>query len=485
MPVTYELDTEVTEARLTDLLNFIYTKWILPNQRFFLNAQITTVEGEHVLTFTVLGPTREWSIHVEIVGRRPIIVRMSPSDEALPLTYLERLKNDIMLNIQVFEENVRKTTLHFSWIEGEEVIPEKIVTRQRGAFNKLFFDSMLPLFMLFMLASMFIFYSFGTFAPLFLVAFQFVLVIFSPKIVARMGEWTITERNPSVHLLKYELQMSEYKEFRKKIDRQRLVQMKNEIYQRTIASKGDLDCLTAQEIFNRYGLDCKQENLSSKKVNVYELVKKGAELYNVKVPQIVVSNSMIPNAAASGPSPNYGTVLLTTGLLAQLEEDEIFSILGHEFAHLKGRDPLILFGLQISEYLFRVYVFFPFLYSLPISYYTLFTAFYYLYLPLALGLVYFIGKFFEARADLESAIKVGQPKALAEGLRKIGFRKLQYEEKIPAYRVQSWLSWDPHPPIYYRISRLEKMETPIKVGNTLIQSIKDVLGGFFEALGLR
>jgi heat shock protein HtpX len=202
------------------------------------------------------------------------------------------------------------------------------------------------------------------------------------------------------------------------------------------------------------------------------------------VPPIVISNTMVPNAAVTGPDPNYGTVLITTGLLAQLEEDEIFGVLGHEFAHLKGRDPLILFTLQISEYLFRVYFAFPFFYSLPLSYYTLFTLFYYLYLPLALGLVYFIGKFFEARADLESAIKIGQPKVLAEGLRKIGFKKLHYEERIPAYRVQSWFAWDPHPPIYYRIERLEKMEMPVKVTNTFTQSVKDVLAGFFKALGI-
>ena len=162
----------------------------------------------------------------------------------------------------------------------------------------------------------------------------------------------------------------------------------------------------------------------------------------------------------------------------------VFSILGHEFAHLKGRDSLSLFVLSISEYLFRVYVFFPFLLSLPLSY-SAFFSLYYLYLPLSLGAVYFIGKFFEARADLESAVKVGMPKILAEALRKIGFRRLQFEERNPIYRVQAWFAWDPHPPLYYRIARLERMETPVTVRHTFIQSVKDVLGGFAEALGIR
>ena len=78
------------------------------------------------------------------------------------------------------------------------------------------------------------------------------------------------------------------------------------------------------------------------------------------MPKIVVSNTMVPNAAASGPSPSRGLVLITTGLLVQLDEEEIRSVLGHEFGHLKGRDPLILYGIVSAEFLFRFYVLFAF-----------------------------------------------------------------------------------------------------------------------------
>ena len=96
--------------------------------------------------------------------------------------------------------------------------------------------------------------------------------------------------------------------------------------------------------------------MSAKKINVYELVKKVADRFGYKVPKIVISNTMVPNAAASGPSPKRGIVLITTGLLVQLEEPEVVSVLGHEFGHLKGRDPLILFGLLSAEFIFRFYV---------------------------------------------------------------------------------------------------------------------------------
>jgi heat shock protein HtpX len=99
---------------------------------------------------------------------------------------------------------------------------------------------------------------------------------------------------------------------------------------------------------------------------------------------------------------------------------------------------------------------------------------------LVLGGIYFVAKFFEARADLISAQVIGQPKVLAEALEKIGFRRLQFE-RSPSYRVQEWLSWDPHPPIYFRVSRLEKLQGSEKTKYPLFQSIKDVIRGFFKS----
>jgi heat shock protein HtpX len=158
-----------------------------------------------------------------------------------------------------------------------------------------------------------------------------------------------------------------------------------------------------------------------------------------------------------------------------LEEDEIRTVLGHEFSHLKSRDPLVLFGIVTSEYLFRVFVLFNY-FPVFFSYFGLF------YLFFILGAIYFVAKFFEARCDLESAIKIGNPKVLAGALRKIGFRRLQFE-RSPTYRLQDWITWDPHPPIYFRIARLEEMEKALpQTKHTLLQSAKDCIQGFFAAL---
>ena len=94
--------------------------------------------------------------------------------------------------------------------------------------------------------------------------------------------------------------------------------------------------------------------------------------------------------------------------------------------------------------------------------------------------IYFIAKFFEARADLISAIVMRQPQVLAEALEKIGFKRLLYE-RAPSNRVQEWISLEPHPPIYFRVNRLEKLKVPVQIRHPLVQSVKDVTNGFLAS----
>jgi heat shock protein HtpX len=97
-----------------------------------------------------------------------------------------------------------------------------------------------------------------------------------------------------------------------------------------------------------------------------------------------------------------------------------------------------------------------------------------------MSFIFFIAKFFEARADLLSARVIGKPEILAEALRKIGYHRLQFE-RMPSYRIYSWIFWDPHPPIYFRIKRLENMKKTDTIRNPLFQSAKDVFEGFKAA----
>ena len=464
---SFTIDTEVAPALIDDMFRYMIYYQLLPRPANFTNIGMLTHEKVPILTFTLLGPAGTWFVHVKVIGSTPILVEMTPTP-GTPSTVLDELKDLIITSIQIFEERVRRTTLYFAWTEEGIHHPEEHPRARQRILDSLFSESMLLLFIIFMSLSLFMFWILGPLTPIMLMAIQLLMVLYSDKIVLRMGRWRITEENPNVYLLQYHLPYPEYRRVVMSYGPRILARIKDEIYQLTLGRGREIDCKVAQEVFQKYGITCIPELMVAKKVDVYSLVKEAASRFGLPVPKITISNIMLPNAAAAGPSPSRGTILITTGLLVQLEEDEILGVLGHEFSHLKGRDPLAMFALTAAEYLLRIYVLWPLVFYLPFIYYFL-----------AFSAVYFIAKFFEAKADLEAAKVIGEPQVLAEALRKIGFRKLQYE-KIPSYRIQSWLTWDPHPPLYFRIKRLESLKTPIRVKHLLLRSALDCISGFLS-----
>lgn len=474
---SFVIQTGNTEPQAEALANFLYQRFVLPQSFASTNVQYTSYNNEHLLSFTRRS-AKGWQIDVEIRVGVNVQVTMIPSDNVtVPMQVLEQLKDDIYYTVEIFEEQTRQRTINFAWVEGKEIVPEKTPIRRKRMLEKILFGNMIFLFIILIIFSVFLFILFeplvGIYVPFALVGAQFIVVLAAAKIIARGGDWAINEQNSTVHILKYEISPEESQTFKQKLDKNTLIKIKTEIYQKTLALNKPIDCQTAQETFAKYGFTCIPENMSTKTINVYVLVKNVAEKFGLPIPKIVISNTVIPNAAASGPSPKHGVVLITTGLLAQLSDEEIVAVLGHEFSHLTGRDPIVLFGLTAAEYLFRFYFIWPLI--------LVFDPFiFYLYFLLALSVIFFIAKFFEARADLVSAIRIGTPWVLAGALRKIGFKRLRME-KSRSSRFGTWIGFDPHPPIYFRVERLERMQAPVSAKYPLMRSIKDCLNGFFSS----
>jgi heat shock protein HtpX len=479
--VTYEIDTEVPLGYMGKLMDFVHKKYLLPQKERFSGIARKKAETGSALSYTVINPQGNPLLQVEVKGSKPIEVKVTPLSEQANDTMIEEAKQDVVIAVQIFEENARKSTLYFAWREGEKIVPEAVGKGEKS-FTRLFLETQVLFFILFsgfgiaFFIIIYIYFPAAIFiAPILIVAAQFIFVFYSTRFIARSADWTITKDNPTIHLLEYHLPLMENGEFSKGYPPEKLANIKKEVYDEILTKQGTIDCGSAGKVFEKYGVSCQPGNLTSKKVNVYELVKKIADKFGYPTPKIVVSNTILPNAAASGPSPSRGLVLITTGLLVQLEENEILSVLGHEFGHLRGRDPLILYGLTGAEFLFRFYVvltFFPIIFEsfLFIAYFWfVFTA------------IFFIAKFFEARSDLISAIVIGQPEVLAGALEKIGFQRLLYE-RTPSFRIQEWVGFDPHPPIYFRVNRLEELKTPEKIKYPLLRSIKDVFSGFAASL---
>lgn len=477
---SYSLETEVPDSFVGNMLDFIYQKYLVNQKQRFTNISRLTVNGEPALNYDVLDQQARRSLNVTVIGSNPLKINMNALSEAVTPEGIEEARQDVTIGVGYFEEQVRRNTLFFAWKEGEKIVPEVISKREKQSVNRLFLETQILLFVVFSTVSLVLFVflyglSYGWVTPIIILVIQFPFIFYSNKIIERTADWHITKDSPSIHLVEYRIPLDKQEDFKKNNPPEKLMIIKKEVYEQTILKEGKIDCETIGHIFNKYGFGCNPENLSSKKVNVYELVEKTRQKFGFPMPKIVVSNTILPNAAASGPSPNRGTVLITTGLLAQLNEDEIISVLGHEFGHLKGHDPLLLFGLMSTEFLFRFYVvltFFSFIFT---------SLLFLVYLWAVETLIFFIAKFFEARADLTSAIVIQQPKVLAEALEKIGFKRLLFE-RVPSHRILEWTSLDPHPPIYFRVDRLRQLTDTNNIRYPLFQSTKEVIRGFFYTL---
>jgi heat shock protein HtpX len=198
--ISFLIDTEVTPASFEDLTKSIHQHYILPSKERFSNVKRSLVDQDYVVSFTLLGPDEKWYVDVEVRTGRPIKVKMVPSDEGVSQKVLDQLKEDLFLAVQLFEEQVRRTTLYFAWVEGEPVVLEKPLERWKNVVYKLFTESMLMFFILFIAASIILFMFLGAYAPIILVAVQFAMVLFSNRIVAKMGNWHITRDKAKVHI---------------------------------------------------------------------------------------------------------------------------------------------------------------------------------------------------------------------------------------------------------------------------------------------
>src|SRR5437868_2314114 len=74
---------------------------------------------------------------------------------------------------------------------------------------------------------------------------------------------------------------------------------------------------------------------------LHALADRLAAQYHVPKPRVYVSPDPSPNAFATGRNPRHASIVVNQGLLQILDQEELYGVLAHEFAHVRNRDILI------------------------------------------------------------------------------------------------------------------------------------------------
>jgi heat shock protein HtpX len=75
---------------------------------------------------------------------------------------------------------------------------------------------------------------------------------------------------------------------------------------------------------------------------LYRLVEQLAGAAKLPMPKVYITENPQPNAFATGRNPEHAAVCVTSGLLAQVSQQELAGVLAHELGHVQHRDTLTM-----------------------------------------------------------------------------------------------------------------------------------------------
>lgn len=75
---------------------------------------------------------------------------------------------------------------------------------------------------------------------------------------------------------------------------------------------------------------------------LHGMIDRLCALADMPKPRVAVADTDLPNAFATGRSPNQSVVCVTTGIMRRLDGEELEGVLSHELAHVAHRDVAVM-----------------------------------------------------------------------------------------------------------------------------------------------
>ncbi|KQW53429.1 heat-shock protein HtpX [Nocardioides sp. Root1257] len=75
---------------------------------------------------------------------------------------------------------------------------------------------------------------------------------------------------------------------------------------------------------------------------LHDMIERLCALADMPKPRVGIADTHLPNAFATGRSPDRSVVVVTTGILQMLSAEELEGVLAHELSHVAHRDVLVM-----------------------------------------------------------------------------------------------------------------------------------------------
>lgn len=75
---------------------------------------------------------------------------------------------------------------------------------------------------------------------------------------------------------------------------------------------------------------------------LHGMIDRLCALADMPKPRVAIADTDVPNAFATGRSPEHSVVCVTTGILRRLDSEELEGVLSHELSHVAHRDVMVM-----------------------------------------------------------------------------------------------------------------------------------------------